>query len=557
MNNINAIHVQNPILTGFHPDPSICKVGNEYYIATSTFEYFPGVAIHRSDNLQNWILCSYALDRKEQLDMTGNPPSGGIWAPCLTYDKGLFYLIFTDVKNWTGAENTEGFKDCHNYLVTSPSIEGPWSEPVYLNSSGFDPSLFHDDDGRKWFVNVIWDYRPWENNFSGIVLQEFDEDKGKLVGPIKNIFKGSDLKLTEAPHLYKRKGYYYLMTAEGGTSYMHAVTLARSTDIDGPYEIHPDQHLLTAVADRGAVENAIGNNECITGTSALHEGLQKAGHASMVPWTENEWVLAHLCGRPLKDSDRCPLGRETGLQKIVWEEDDWPYLCGAGASESVFFTAKENITPTGSIDRDEMWCEDFENKNLDMKMNTLRNPLNENYSQIERPGWMRLFGAESPMSRFNQTLLVRRVQHFNWSGETSLDYCPLSFQQFAGLIVRYDETTQYLLRMSDHYGVRSLGIMSYDLNHLEMPLGKEEINLKEGTVNLGVDVAGDKLQFRYSQNNLDWIKVGPVLDASKLSDEYVKPMGFTGTYIGIGSWDVSGRNLGADFDYLTYTGREK
>ena len=143
----------NPILPGFNPDPSICRVGDDYFIATSTFEWYPGVQIHHSTDLVNWRLAVRPLDRAAQLDMRGNPDSCGVWAPCLSYADGLFWLVYTDVKRFDG-----NFKDAHNYIVTAPAIEGPWSDPVYVNSSGFDPSLFHDDDGRKWFLNMLWNH---------------------------------------------------------------------------------------------------------------------------------------------------------------------------------------------------------------------------------------------------------------------------------------------------------------------------------------------------------------------------------------------------------------
>src|SRR5262249_18156614 len=190
------------------------------------------------------------LDRAAQLDMRGNPDSCGIWAPCLSYADGLFWLVYTDVKRIDG-----NFKDAHNYIVTAPSIDGPWSDPVYVNSSGFDPSLFHDDDGRKWFLNMIWNHRddaPGGNAphpaFDGILLQEWDPKTRKLVGPIKTIYRGSDHGLGEGPHFFKRKGWYYLTTAEGGTSYEHAVNMARSRSPWGPFEPHPLVHPITAKA---------------------------------------------------------------------------------------------------------------------------------------------------------------------------------------------------------------------------------------------------------------------------------------------------------------------
>ena len=188
--------IQNPILRGFNPDPSIVRVGDDYYIATSTFEWYPGVQIHHSRDLVNWRLAARPLTRASQLNMLGVPDSCGVWAPCLTYADGLFWLIYTDVKRYGrtssgSATGSASLRDFHNYLVTSPSIDGPWSDPVYLNSSGFDPSLFHDDDGRKYLLNQLWDPRPGGNRFAGIVLQEYSVEEGRLIGKRENIFKGT------------------------------------------------------------------------------------------------------------------------------------------------------------------------------------------------------------------------------------------------------------------------------------------------------------------------------------------------------------------------------
>ena len=240
--------IRNPILPGFNPDPSIVRVGDDYYIATSTFEWFPGVQIHHSRDLVHWRLLTRPLTRASQLNMLGDPDSCGIWAPCLTYADGLFYLIYTDVKRYgrTSQAGAAGasLRDFHNYLVTSPRIDGEWSDPVYLNSSGFDPSLFHDDDGRKYLLNMLWDHRPGQNRFAGIVIQEYSASERRLIGERRVIFEGTAIGFTEAPHLYKRNGYYYLITAEGGTGWGHAVTMARSRSLLGrvrtpPRHLHP------------------------------------------------------------------------------------------------------------------------------------------------------------------------------------------------------------------------------------------------------------------------------------------------------------------------------
>ena len=188
-------------------------------------------------------------------------------------------------------------RDFHNYLVTSPAMAGEWSDPIYLNSSGFDPSLFHDDDGRKYLVNMLWDHRPGQNRFAGIVLQEYSSAKRTLVGERQLIFQGTAIGFTEAPHLYKRNGYYYLITAEGGTGWGHAVTMARSRSLLGPYELHPDTYILTS-RDRPDAE------------------LQRAGHADLVETPHGETYMVYLCGRPLRNRGRCTLGRETAIQPM-------------------------------------------------------------------------------------------------------------------------------------------------------------------------------------------------------------------------------------------------
>src|SRR5215212_3946320 len=338
--------IQNPILRGFNPDPSITRVGGDYYIATSTFEWYPGVQIHHSRNLKNWRLITRPLRRASQLNMLGDPDSCGIWAPCLRYYDGLFYLVYTDVKRYgrpsAGAAVGTSLRDMHNYLVTSPTIDGDWSDPVYVNSSGFDPSLFRDDDGRLYFLNMLWDHRSGHNRFGGIVLQEYAPTERKLIGQRKLIFRGTEIGFTEAPHIHKRNGYYYLLTAEGGTFFGHTVTLARSRRIDGPYELHPDVYLLTA-RDRPDVE------------------LQRSGHADWVETEDGETYLVHLCGRPLRNRGRCTLGRETAIQKLVWSEDAWPRVAGGGRVPATMvegprMEAEPQQPPTGR--------EDFDSPNL-------------------------------------------------------------------------------------------------------------------------------------------------------------------------------------------------
>lgn len=267
--------ITNPVLRGFNPDASMLRVGEDYYIATSTFEWFPGVQIHHSKDMVHWRVISRPLHNSKMLDLRGIPSSGGIWAPALTYDNGTFYLMITTVVGRRGV-----FKDLHNYLLTATNITGPWSEPLYLNSSGFDPYLFHDDDGTKWLLNMQWDFRKGKNRFGGIVMQQFSPEAGKLVGPIQTIATGTSLGVTEGPVMFKRNGWYYLLLAEGGTGWNHAATLARARSIEGPYEYDPNYPLITT----------IDNPE---------HPLQKAGHAGLVETQHGQWYISYICARPL------------------------------------------------------------------------------------------------------------------------------------------------------------------------------------------------------------------------------------------------------------------
>ena len=519
--------IKNPILRGCNPDPSIIRVGEDFYIATSTFEWFPGVQIHHSKDLRNWKLIARPLNRLSQLNMEGNITSGGVWAPCLSYDNGIFYLVYTDAKTFDTI-----YKDTHNYLVTTTDIEGEWSGPIYLNSSGFDPSLFHDDDGRKWLVNVDWDHRKGKNRFGGILLQEYSPKEKRLVGPVYKIFKGTKLGCTEGPHIYKVNGYYYLMTAEGGTGYNHAVTMARSKSITGPYEIDPENPILTS-KDDPSLE------------------LQKAGHASLVSTQNGEWYMVHLCGRPLPQKRRCVLGRETSIQKVAWTEDKWLRLEQGGNKPYVYVPAP-NI-PERPWDKEAV-RDDFDSEKLNIHFQSLRIPLGEDLlSLTERPGFLRLKGRESLSSRHRQALIARRQQAFCYMATICVEFEPESYKQMAGLICIYDVQNFYYLRITyDENMGKCIGIVVCDNNKFDEPLEKDICIEGWKRCYLRAKVEFDMLQFYYAKDETEWKPIGPVLDYSILSDEYCKEGHFTGAFVGICCQDLTGRRKEADFDFFEY-----
>ena len=542
------MQIKNPILKGFNPDPSICRVGEDYYIATSTFEWFPGVQIHHSRDLKNWKLVKRPLERVSQLDMKGNPNSGGVWAPQLSYHDGMFWLIYSDVKVVYGA-----WKDCHNYLVTCDTIDGEWSDPIYMNGSGFDPSLFHDDDGRKYFVNMMWDQRVYNHAFYGIAFQEYSHKEKRLIGTPKCIFKGTDFKLTEAPHLYKVDGYYYLLTAEAGTAYGHVASLARSKNIDGPYEVHPENPLITS---RFTPDNP----------------LQKAGHASIVHTHTDEWYLTCLVGRPMKgdgksaevrgrneDIDRdfgsgyCPLGRETAIAKLEWR-DNWPYVVGGNYPKLIEEGPKMTEVP---VDKGYDIKDDFDSDKLNIHFQSLRIPLGEDIATLkDRKGYLRLYGRESFTSQFTQAFVARRWQSFYFNVETKVEFNPVSFQQMAGLCNYYNTENWTSLYVTwDEKKGKILDLMTSENGVYAQPIAGNEIVIPESAkaVYIRQEVRYEDYYYFYSFDGKTWNKIPVKFDSFKLSDDFIQGGGFfTGAFVGMHCQDVSGRKLHADFDYFLY-----
>jgi xylan 1,4-beta-xylosidase len=532
--------IHNPILTGFNPDPSICRVGDDYYIATSTFEWFPGVQIHHSRDLANWHLLGRPLDRVSQLDMRGCQNSAGIWAPCLTHADGKFWLLYTNVHH----HGPGIVMDTPNYLVTAERIEGPWSEPVFLNASGFDPSLFHDDDGRKYVVQMQMGEALTATRFDGIWLREYDVVKNEFVGKPEKIWEGSPIGITEGPHILKKDGWYYLITAEGGTSMRHAVSVCRSRDLRGPYEIHPDNPVLTSFQKN-------------------HLALSSAGHGCFVETPDGEWFMVHLCQRPLQrparlvfereENKSVPLGRETGIQKIRWDADGWPRL--AHGDNSPCETVEVGLTPhPWPVDdlRD-----DFDGPSLSPHFQTLREPMDESWFSLTRKkGWLSLRGRDSLASTFDQSLVARRLQHFHASAETCLSFQPWNFKQAAGLIAYYDRFHYHYFRItSAGEGRVKLGVISSQdtkvgyVHAAELPLVAAE------KLFMRIENNFAELRFSWSTDGVGWHRVDHVFEATMLGDWVSPHSNFTGTFWGVCCQDLSDRSAWADFDYVNYQPR--
>ncbi|MGC4807579.1 glycoside hydrolase family 43 protein [Micromonospora sp. DT233] len=524
--------IRNPVLAGFHPDPSILRVGDDYYLATSTFEWYPGVRVHHSRDLVHWRALGGIITERRLLDLRGCGDSNGVWAPDLSYHDGEFFLVYSDVASFAS-----GYWDPQNFLVTAPDIAGPWSDPVKLHGRGFDASLFHDDDGTSWLLSMSADWRPGRDRFAGIEIQQYDRAARRLVGRPRLLFTGTPVGLTEGPHLYRHDGWYWLVTAEGGTSWEHQVTVARSRERFGPYEVDPNGPLLTSV-DRPDLR------------------LQKAGHGSLVRTARDEWYLFHLVGRPYTPLGNCVLGRETAMQRVEWPTGGWPSVPGGVPADEV---AAPDLPAHPWPD--EPATDHFDAGELGPAWSTLRRPATPDWVDLTaRPSHLRLHGGQSPVGKQTPSLVARRVCATRCSLETVVEFDPVDHLQLAGITAYYNTLNwHYLYLTRDDDGRVVLELMSSDSGrrtaHSQLTVDATGVT----RVGLRGVFDGPVVRFAYDLG-AGWQELPVQLDATILSDEHAALIidgepaawGFTGAFLGLWVQDLGGDGGHADFDLATY-----
>lgn len=535
---MQKIEVKNPILRGFHPDPCICKAKNKYYLITSTFEWLPGVSLYESEDLVNWKSKGGIL---QFLNLEGIPDSAGIWAPALSYDNGRFYLIYTVCKQIDGY-----FKDIENYVITAEHIEGPWSEPMFVNASGFDPSMYHEN-GKHYVVNPQWDPRPLEGHqkFNGLILQEFDFEKG-MVGEAKVVYHGSGWGSAEGPHLMKKDEYYYILAAEGGTGRHHSVCVARAKNIWGPYEVSPYTPMITAWEQ--------------------DTELKKSGHGNLVETDLGEWYLVHLCGCYLDKQNVCVLGRETAIQKVEWT-DGWPHLADGTCIPREYVgimtnstEATEQSNQSYKIDWEKMYqaneglpepkfseqlCREME----EQEWLSLRTNLKEKM-EVKADG-LYLKGGASLTSTFSQKMIARRLESVNIEVTTNLKFRPYHYAQTAGLSCYYNTKVFYYLYVGydENKKQRIVNLLKNDNFEFSEPLEGNYIYVPEQVekISLKMVMEQEKLQFYYSFDEENYEAIGQKLDSTILSDEHADGWAYTGTVAGITAVDTFNKDTEAIF----------
>lgn len=543
----------NPILPGFYPDPSVCRVGEDYYMINSSFAFFPGIPIFKSNDLVNWEQIGHVLDRESQLNLDGAGYSGGIFAPTIRYHEGVFYVITTNMSNGG------------NFIVTAKDPKGPWSDPYWIeNAVGIDPSLFFDDDGIAYYTGTRTSKNPKYMGDHEIWLQEIDLNLMKLKGESHILWKGAlkNASFVEGPHLYKIKKFYYLLISEGGTAHYHSVTIARSKNIIGDYEGNPGNPILT--------HRHLGKSYPIS----------NAGHADLVETQNGQWYMVALASRPY-GGDYKNLGRETFLIPVIWE-DEWPIVSpGTGRVEFTYpMPNLPNSTPCQSEIRD-----DFNKEVLNYKWNTIRTPKELFWSLTEKPGSLRLkvrptgmldilspppFG---PFEKYKKegndqspSFIGRRQQHINFEACTKMAFNPQNEHETAGIALVQNDNYQFRLEYSIEKGQKVIRLIkctakinldfqtaSFSYENIESTLAHKVFTFN--VVYLKVTARGQEYNFYFGSSLAEMELLAGNIDGRILSSDVAG--GFVGAYIGLfASSNGKDSNNIVDFDWFDYEGEE-
>lgn len=419
----------NPVIPGFYPDPSVCRVGQDFYLVTSSFEYFPGVPIFHSRNLVNWKQIGHCLTRESQLALSSARISDGVYAPTIRHHAGRFYMVTTNVANGG------------NFFVWSDDPAGEWSEPIWIEQRGIDPDLFWDDDGSAWFT------------CSQSRQRKIDLKTGKLLTEATSLWTGCGGHFPEAPHMYKINGCYYLMIAEGGTEYGHCVTIARAPSCHGPWESCP-------------------HNPILTHRSKMSLPIQATGHADMVEDQNGNWWMVCLGIRPTGYHHCHFLGRETFLAPVKWV-DGWPVV-GNNGEISLDMEGPDGLPPVQ--DRFYSTRDDFDEDKLALHWNFRCNPAEDAWSISNSQ--LKLSCAGPDLNTMaGQSWIGRRQQHFKFRASARLDFSPKHDFEEAGLTAFQNIKHHYEVAVTKREGKnvlivrRTIGKLSAEVALIHVPEG--------------------------------------------------------------------------------------
>ena len=528
---------KNPILAGGYPDPSICKVGDTFYLVNSSFEYFPGLPIHKSTDLINWELIGHGLHRESQASSTVNlvdvQSNGGIHAPTIRYNKGVYYIISTNV--YYDAEKNKA--DMVNFIITANNPAGPWSDPIHIEGApGIDPDLFFDDNGRVWYVGNQAPENPSFDGEGEIWLQELDLNQFSLVGEKHLLWRGACGGVwAEGPHMYKKDGKYYLIIAEGGTSFNHAVMVAMSENIEGPYISNPRNPILTSRH------------------LSYDNWVNSTGHGDIVELDDGRYYMVIL-GIRNEINRGSNMGRETFIAPLSWErepfewkenKDLWPVvspISGKVEKENdVIFT---NSTQINSYN----FRDDFNSKTLGLKWNFRRLPLENIYSLDKREGFLRIFSNQNIIKeRHRAALMGFKQNQTNFEYFTSMNFNPENNKSEAGISIFQKDDNYLNFTVVKKDGNFFIKVNAYNNNKLILK-DEQLIPDYKGKIKLKISSEEGEYKLFYSTRGFRY----RLFD--KLKNDILLSKGYTGAHIGLYiTSNGEDSNDYVDFDYVDYS----
>ena len=503
---------QNPVIPGYYPDPSVCRVGDDFYLVCSSFQYFPGVPIFHSKDLIHWEQIGNVLDRASQVDLSVGGASSGIFAPTIRHHNGKFYMITTNINMlFTGKPG--------NFIVTADKPEGPWSEPTFIEGvNGIDPSLYWED-GRMY---VCW------SAMNNISLAELDPVSFKMIGQPRNIWDGDGDSSPEGPHIYKKDGYYYLLIAEGGTEMGHKVNIARSRNIDGPYTSNPSNPILTQKRRESA--------------SSL---LQGAGHPDLVQASDGSWWMVYLAFRTSAGKQLHTLGRETCLAPVRWDTNAWPVVNGNGM---VDVTMNVPTLPQVTMSQPASRTTFKNGQKLGFEWIYINNPIESNYSYSKNQ--LQLKASSTPLDDPNKTptFVAKRQTDINCVVTTKLALADAKGGDRAGLSVYMDPKGHYDVALVSEADGSCYVELSYRLGAMKHVEKRVKLNTKKA-VQLRVEATNALYSFSYSTDGKTFEKLGS-MDTYFLATETLG--GFTGVVFGLFAEGREGTKASCNVDWFDY-----
>jgi xylan 1,4-beta-xylosidase len=506
-NNGFSQFITNPILSGFYPDPSICKVGGDYYVVNSSFSYYPGIPIFHSKDLVNWKQIGHVMDRPEQIDLDSLGVSRGIFAPTIRYHKGIFYLVCTliDKKN--------------NFIVTATNPKGPWSNPVWLPEiDGIDPSIYFEEDDRAY---ITYNSIP-PNNISvhdghrTIRMNEFDIKTLKVISDNKIIVNGgTDMAKKpvwiEGPHLFKKDGWYYLMCAEGGTDYDHSEVIFRSKTIDGPFVSYEKNPILTQRTLDKNRKNPVTNT----------------GHADLIVAPDGKWWAVFLGCRPYEEN-YFNTGRETFMVPVEWK-DGWPiFNPNFEAVQYKYPIAAKINSASEKFSGNYLFKDEFNNATLNYRYSLLRTPREKWYA-INKGAIEMQLRPQTCSGLGNPSFVGFRQPHTRGYASTAVNFAAKTSNEKAGLLVFQNDEHYYFICQSVENGKPVVQLYKSTVKKdrgLELIISTEIKNTNE--VFFKIEAKGNKYSFFYAMQKNNWQLLKDNVDAKFLSTTVAG--GFVGSY---------------------------